>query len=261
MMRGVLRQLSWVRSLVFQVLRNIQKGVGAGLRFDPAGANFDYMLGTNETPVQNTLARVMNTGDVFYDIGANVGFFTMIGAKLVGATGMVYAFEPVPHLAQAVHRNACRNRFWNVSIIERAVSDHNGPDKLQLTVHPGGATLVSTGIRPQDVKEEVPVNLITIDAWISDGRLKPPNVVKIDVEGAEEAVLKGMIHTILTHRPTVIYEIDDLNETSYMKRKTSLMEFFLRLGYQVYHLADSYAGAASFVGHAVAIPNPVAGQN
>lgn len=261
MMRAVLGQMPWMRSLAFHVLKHIRKGVGAGLRFDPAGTNFDYVMGTNETPVQNTLARVTKMGDVFYDIGANVGFFTMIGAKLVGATGAVYAFEPVPYLARAVHQNACRNRFWNVNIIEYAVADRVGTDTLQLTAHPGGATLSSTGVRPADVVEEVPVNLMTIDAWVADGRLKPPNVVKIDVEGAEEAVLKGMIHTLLAHRPTVIYEIDDLNEASYVQRRAQLMSFFTRIGYQVYHLADSYAGAASFVGHAVALPNPVAGQN
>ena len=261
MMREVLGQVPWMRNLAYQMFRHIRKGVGAGLRFDPAGSNFDYLLGTNEEPVQNTLSRVLKMGDVFYDIGANVGFFTMIGAKLVGSTGMVYAFEPVPRLAQAVHRNACQNRFWNVNIIERAVGDRNGADTLLLTEHPGGATLASTGVRPEDAVQDMPVNMLTIDSWVTDGRLKPPNVVKIDVEGAEEAVLKGMIHTILAHRPTVIYEIDDRDEAEYMRRKGSITEFFQRLGYQVYYLADSYTGAASFVGHAVAIPTSIAGQN
>ncbi len=103
----------------------IRDGVGKGLRFK-AGYNLAYADGNNEWHVQEALAKYLRPGDVFYDIGANVGFLTVIGARLVGAGGHVIAFEPVPENAAAVRHNCALNGFGNVRIFEMAVADEVG---------------------------------------------------------------------------------------------------------------------------------------
>ena len=73
----------------------IRDGVGKGLRFNPYRSSGAYLSGRNELPVQETLAAHLNRGDVFYDIGANVGFFSIIAARLVGADGSVYLYNAI----------------------------------------------------------------------------------------------------------------------------------------------------------------------
>ena len=106
---------------------------------------------------------VLNSGDVFYDIGANVGFFTVIGARLVGPGGPVYAFEPVPENAAYVRLNARMNHFQNV------VSDRRRQSRLlqvkvelSLAAYSGGAAL-TTAAKPPDQPESIDVELVSVD--------------------------------------------------------------------------------------------------
>src|SRR5882757_11121436 len=92
----------------------------ADLPLDHAHAGL-IVRGTLEPPVQEALRRLLAPGDVFYDIGANVGFFTILGARLVGPQGHVVAFEPVPACARAVGRNIELNGFAHAEIREAAV--------------------------------------------------------------------------------------------------------------------------------------------
>ena len=74
----------------------IQRGMGKGLRFDATNCNPGYLAGTSAPQEQKVLADVLQEGDVFFDVGANAGFYAVIGARLVGPEGIVYAFEPTP---------------------------------------------------------------------------------------------------------------------------------------------------------------------
>ena len=123
-------------------------GPGRGLHFDPGPSNADYASGDNELPVQQALVDHLRPGAVFYDVGANVGFLTVLGARLVGPHGAVYAFEPVASNALYVHRNAEANRFAQVQVLEKAVSNRNGRGDLNLAKYSGGAALASVEAPP-----------------------------------------------------------------------------------------------------------------
>src|SRR5438046_3189821 len=84
----------------------IRHGLGAGLRFDARLGSGGYLLGTAEPDEQAALGGFLKPGDVFYDLGANIGFFATLAARLVGSGGRVYAFEPNPACAGQVRRNA-----------------------------------------------------------------------------------------------------------------------------------------------------------
>jgi hypothetical protein len=94
----------------------IQQGAGKGLRFNPGCANAGYLLSTAEPEVQQALKMIVVPGTVVYDLGANVGFVTVIAASLVGPSGRVVAFEPVPDNFQWLQHNVRLNGFSQVLI-------------------------------------------------------------------------------------------------------------------------------------------------
>jgi FkbM family methyltransferase len=231
----------------------LHHGVGSGLLFNAGDADPDFALGTYELPVQQALATYLASGNTFYDIGANVGFFTVIGAKLVGASGRVYAFEPVPENATCIRRNVKLNHFSNITVFEKAVSSSPGEGELLLTQHPGGNVL-STAYTPPDMKGSMTVELVSIDDLVAQQILAPPTFVKIDVEGAELDVLEGMSKTIQEFKPVILYEADDADEESLKKKSKDLETFISSLGYQIEPLAAAYPTIQWKVWHAVAIP-------
>lgn len=231
----------------------IQVGIGAGLQFDPATSNPDYAYGSNELPVQQVLAQYLMRDAVFYDVGANVGFLTVIGARLVGPRGIVYAFEPVPANAAFVRSNAVANGFMNVEVIEKAVTSYSGSAELALASYSGGAVLAEFGA-PPDAAGTLRVDLTSIDDLVERSGLKPPAFVKIDVEGAELSVLQGMERTAARHRPMILYELDDA-ESEPLQRKQAECEHWLRArGYRVAELPESYIGIHWIVKHFLATP-------
>lgn len=226
-------------------------GVGQGLRFDPGPSNPQYATGDNEIPVQEALADVVGLGDVVFDIGANVGFFSIVSARLTGPTGRVIAFEPVPANADLVRRNAALNGFENISVVEKAVSDAPGRGELVLAQYSGGAALSIT-TAPPDAAGTIVVDVITIDGSIGAAEIPVPDVVKIDVEGVELEVLRGMDETMSRERPIVICEIDDGTQAGYERKHAACVDHLTALGYEIVQLEDSYAGGDWIVGHFVA---------
>jgi FkbM family methyltransferase len=232
----------------------IRKGVGAGLKFDAPNADPGFRLGTYELPVQKALAQYLQPGAVFYDIGANVGFFSIIAAKKIGNKGQVYAFEPVPENVTTIQRNVELNRFTNVTVVDKAVSSSSGQAELLLAHHIGGAVL-ATAAMPPDMKGTMFVETVTIDNSLDSIHLKPPTVVKIDVEGAEIDVLRGMMQTIQKFKPVIFYEVDDSDRSIFERKSQELAQFMASLDYRIIDLENSYLGREWYVGHKIAVPS------
>jgi FkbM family methyltransferase len=181
----------------------------ADLPLDHAHAGL-IVRGTLEPPVQEALRRLVAPGAVFYDIGANVGFFTLLGARLVGPSGRAIAFEPVPACARAVARNIELNDFAHAEIREAAVGAAGGRARLLVVGEASWSHLASTG-RHADVRDEIDVAVVAIDELVAAGEIPPPDVVKIDTEGAELQAIAGMRATIERHRPAIVCELHDTN--------------------------------------------------
>jgi len=188
----------------------IARGAGAGLRFDAAGQAATLSLGIHDPQAQRALRALLRGGMTFYDLGASSGFFTVIGARLVGPEGRVYAFEPIPRLADAVERNAAANRLANVTVVRRAVSDRSGPRRLALVGEGDvltGSHLLAPGAGAAPPGESLPVEAAALDDLVRDGEIAPPDVVKMDVEGAELDALRGMAEIVRGHRPAIVAEL------------------------------------------------------
>jgi FkbM family methyltransferase len=161
-----------------------------------------------ETAVQEAMIRHLGAGGVLYDVGANLGFFSLLGARLVGPNGSVYAFEAAPDNARAIERNVELNALPVVTVIQKAVSSGAGRGRLQVVDDQSWSKLEEFGEHPF-TERVIDVELISLDDAVAAGQIRPPTVVKIDVEGAEIAVLEGMRRTIEEHRPAVICELHD----------------------------------------------------
>jgi FkbM family methyltransferase len=178
----------------------IPRGRLAGWKFAAGGGQPGYLLGASEPDLQDALAERVGASDVVYDVGANVGFFTLLVARLAGPTGHVYAFEPIDVNVRALRRNLELNDIQHVDVVQRAVSNECAAVRMSL------GNNQATGHLADDGDDLVSVQSTTVDAFVGSGN-RPPNVVKIDVEGAEDLVLAGMFDTLRAHRPVILCEL------------------------------------------------------
>jgi FkbM family methyltransferase len=247
--RRCLRQLSATCRRAFGGAAKIEAGPAKGMRFDAGPDNPRFVAGDYERPIQEVLASMVRPGDVCYDVGANLGFFSALLGRLAGEAGMVYAFEPVPKNASAVERNAALNGLQNIKVMKIALSNRSGTQELLLAQHVGGAVLKSVGTPPPDPAGSVMVETASVDRLIEQGHLRPPDIVKIDVEGAEMEVLYGMEIVLRDWAPTLILELDDETAAGCERKIERCQSFFQNFGYTMEPLPDSYPDGRWFVRH------------
>lgn len=228
----------------------IRHGPAAGLRFLAGVSIAGYRLGTTEPDFQAAFAERIRPGDVVYDLGANVGFYTVLAARLVGPAGRVVAFEPFAESAARARANAARNGFGHVEVVEAAVSDAPGTAFLTLSTSPVTHHLDGAGAyqRPPGAPG-VEVAVTSIDAFVASGG-PPPDVVKVDVEGAEVAALHGMAATLRDHRPTLLVEVHD----AVSDFPAALDALVVPLGYRVRVLGGGPVPAGGARGHVLLDP-------
>lgn len=205
----------------------ILSGPGRGLRINLHGSAVAFATGAAERPLQAALERELRPGAIFYDIGANVGFITLLGARLVGPTGRVIAFEPVPENVTAILENLALNGIEWVEVHQTAVAAQSGRASLIVSDVSAFSRLASVNV-PTGARETIEVAVTSIDEFLARGEHPPPDVVKIDVEGAELEVIRGMRRTLAAHRPVVLCEIHDCN--------AEYVELMHSLGYEPVNL-------------------------
>ena len=173
---------------------------GASLFVDLSCEKY-YWFGTHEELVQDAMAAQIGAGFTVYDVGAHIGFFTLLASRMAGDSGRVYAFEPRPDNIERLRRNIWTNDARNVEVVAAAASDRDGD--AAFIMHE--STLEG---RLADATEHsaASVRTATIDALVRGG-MAPPDLIKMDVEGAEGAVIRGAAHTIDAHRPALLIEV------------------------------------------------------
>ena len=186
----------------------IRGGEGVGLLLRVTPSSIVWISGRVEEPVQTALRRVLRSGDVFFDVGASVGFFTLLGARLVGPRGTVVAFEPHPATVQELRQNVDANALDNVLVLPQAVSSRRGDAVLELR-HGARSSLADAPVATGRVAH---VATTSIDDFVAIHPVLVPAVVKIDVEGHEVDVLRGMRGTLSQHNPFIICEMHGKNE-------------------------------------------------
>lgn len=188
--------------------RTILRGLASGYRICISPAeNLGYLLGTDEPHLQRAIRRYVAAGDTVYDIGANLGYVSLSLAKRVGSGGRVVAFEPVPRNIEQFRQNIEINGITNVRLLECAASDRAGEAVIRIAENLSTASLVWHRNNPS--ASQISVRTVAIDELVAAGDLGYPKFVKIDVEGAEGAVLDGMRRTLAAARPVLFVECSD----------------------------------------------------
>jgi FkbM family methyltransferase len=182
----------------------ISHGRLAGMKFRKYMRTFspEFVTGAYETPLSAALTRELRPGQTFYDVGANVGYFSLLAAKMIGPTGKVIAIEPHPETIRQLRAQFEINGLANAQIVAAAVSDRVGTT----TLIDGYACMVKMSAFDSSQGEQmtIPAATTTLDEVAE--RFGFPEVVKMDIEGAEILALRGAA-TVLNRKPTLLVEI------------------------------------------------------
>jgi FkbM family methyltransferase len=166
-----------------------------GKKWIVGSSNHGCWLGVYERAEQKLVAKTVRPGTVFFDVGANVGFYTLLASLLVGDNGRVFAFEPLPKNIDYLEKHLALNGAKNVTLLKAAVSDHSGQARFYETSCRATGQISGAG--------SLPVELVSLDDLFLNGALPLPDYLKIDVEGAEFLVLSGAQHLLDLGRPTI----------------------------------------------------------
>lgn len=190
---------------------------GSGGRMDCGGAEavarasaMYYFLGTitgqdeDERPVLNLLSRALTAGDTFFDVGANLGFYSIYLGPICGTQGVVHAFEANPLLIDHLTRSSALNRhISNIVTNSVAVGDQDGAIlELYDPARIGGSSLYR--LDWLDPGQTVTVTTTSLDAYIAQNAVTKIDVLKIDIEGAELAAFRGLTRTLAVMPPWLI---------------------------------------------------------
>ena len=168
----------------------------------------DYWLGTYEPELQSALRELIPPGAVIFDVGANIGYVSLLLAKAAGEAGKVFAFEALPSNVEQLRRNVALNGMEErVTVIDRAVTQAPGP--VRFLVHASGGMGKAAGSAGRDDKyqSEVTVPGISLDEFVYGQGNPPPQVVKMDIEGGEVLALPGMRRVLAEARPLMLMEL------------------------------------------------------
>ncbi len=214
---------------------------GHKMFLDPSDSLRLSIYGNHETNEKEIYKKYIKKGDVVLDVGANIGYDTLILAKLVGKNGRVFAFEPGPINFQLLEKNIKINEYNNVTLVNKAVSKDNKSIKLYLNETNG------TGHKIDDIsnlgvklnRKSIDIESIKLDDFLKNKKIKKIDFVKIDVEGSESEVIKGMNNIFKNNKSLkMILEFTPGALKNYGKDPKKYLKEFISKGFKLYEIPD-----------------------
>ena len=198
----------------------ILRGPLRGRKWTTGTLTHQCWLGGYEPERQAEFARLIRKGDVVLDVGANVGFYSLLGAVLAGREGRVIAFEPVGENVAHLRRHLSLNELEDrVEVIEAAVANRPGLRRFTTGEYRATGKLDGGG--------DIEIPAVSLDDMMDEGRLSRVDFIKIDVEGAELEVLEGAMEMLKRFRPRLVVELHNPE----MDRRCP--ELLRKLGYRI----------------------------
>ena len=216
------------------------------------------LSGTWEPNVTATLPSVLSPGDVFVDIGAHIGYYSVLAASLVGPTGHVYAFEPSPSNYDLLRRNIQLNGLRNVTALELAIGASEGRGTLYEgpRQNSGLATLNPVyGAKRQGATRELAVDIRPVAAVVPREHLVRVRALKIDVEGQELEVLHSLAPLLELNRPLTIF-LEWTPRRAEPEAGEALLEFCRSHGFAPHRIRSGYSFEKLFPAH-IEEPAPI----
>jgi len=174
----------------------IRSGELRGWRWIAGSSTNGCWLGTYERRVQRLFREELRMGAAVLDIGANVGFYTLLASKLTGAAGHVHAFEPLPRNLYYLERHIKLNELANVTVESLAIAATSGEAFFRTAPHASMGGLRQDG--------NLHVTTASLDDLIASGRIPKPDFIKMDIEGAESDALRGAAKLLASGPLTIV---------------------------------------------------------
>jgi FkbM family methyltransferase len=179
-----------------------------------------------EEEAQQLMLEHIRPGSVVYDVGANYGIHTLLMAKTAQPHGHVYAFEPLPEIFTALEENISLNNFSNVTCVCAAIDDQTGQTTFVKGDHVGAGHLGSIS---DASGEKTTVTTITMDEFVFEQHQRPPDFIKMDIEGAEGKALAGGERVLQKYRPILLVDLHN------PEQDLAVGKILLRCGYEAVH--------------------------
>jgi FkbM family methyltransferase len=201
----------------------------------------EQVFDTYEPEVLHCIKLILKRGDIFVDVGANIGYFTAWGAALVGKEGQVHSFEPSPLIFNYLQQLSLRNPDYKIIVNPYAVGDKTGIFEMDYTDPlSGNNTFVPQFLEEHHIKKtgSIKVSMIRLDEYIKSHNLNNIALIKIDVEGYEFPVLIGMegYFKSSSNRPIIICEIHPDAYPLQGYTLSQFMEYMKKYGYEAYDI-------------------------
>lgn len=180
----------------------------------------------------NATLQLVKKGDIVFDIGANIGYYSVLLAKLVGPKGRVLAFEPTNYFSQVLKKNLeANNATNNVEIFNFGLSEKE--QDLEIHIDGPSATLHDSTVDPH-AKNEM-IKLVPLDNFIKQYNLKRLDFIKIDVDGHEPFFFLGSEKTLEKFDPIILMEISHLHYLRAGFTAWDFYDFLKTKNYKIYH--------------------------
>jgi FkbM family methyltransferase len=210
----------------------LDKGFRMRLDLEDAEQRKVYFFGHYHERYEAALVgRLLDPGEVFWDVGANVGYFSLVAATAVGETGEVLAFEPGAASLERLTENVSLNPYKNIRIFNLAVADADGEATLYRAdgIADSSASLFRAAAAA--AAGEV-CRTVALDGWLKQEGLRSPDFLKLDVEGAELAALQGAAGLLTASRPLLLVEMEEKNLVAAGASKAAIQSFLRDFGYR-----------------------------
>lgn len=163
-----------------------------------------YFTGTYENEELELVRSLLKPEDVFVDLGANIGLYSMIASRAVGPKGHVYSFEPFPLNTERLKQHLATNQCSNATVIQKAVADKSGSLTLKYD-HSSQNTGMPSAYNTYGT--EVQVKVVALDEEAKDQKWNRVDFIKMDIEGGEYLALLGMRQILETWVPKILLEL------------------------------------------------------
>ena len=214
----------------------LDKGFRMQLDLEDAEQRKVYFFGHYHERYEAALvARLLDPGEVFWDVGANVGSFALVAAAAVGENGEVLAFEPGAASLERLTENVSLNPDQKIRIYNLAVADADGEATLYRAdgIADSSASLFSAAAGASGGET---CRTVALDGWLKQEGLRPPDFLKLDVEGAELAALQGAAGILAESSPLLLVEMEEKNLAAAGASKAAIQSFLQDFGYRAAHL-------------------------
>ena len=227
---GIVRKLS--RFLNSNLKPDWVEIEGEKMYLDEVDALCLSINGIHEKIITNLIKKEIHSGDVVLDIGAHIGYYTLQFANLVGSTGKVYAFEPEPKNFELLKKNVQINKYDNVVLIQKIVSDKDGIVEFFVS------KLDSIGnklFKSEESADSIKIESTTLDEYFKDSKEKI-DFVKMDIQGGEGKATLGMKNFLKKNNPKIIQEWwPDALKQNHTNPEDHL-KFLQHIGYKFYEI-------------------------